>query len=106
MLLLLTTTFQTATGATGLRYYCSTTSWTFSGPGNHVFTYSAQYLLTVKTSYSSAVGGGWYDVGSVAQVTLKDAEVDEGQGTRLIFTGWSGDAQRIKLDIKYFHGLL
>lgn len=78
----------------GTRYYDSSPSWTFSGAGNHVFTYSTQYLLTVQTAWASnsTVGGGWYDVESVAQVTMKDAEVDEGQGTRLIFTGWSGDA--------------
>ena len=79
------------TGSNGTRYYDDSPSWTFSGAGNHVFSYSTQYLLTVQTAYSSSNGGGWYDSGSVAQVTMKDAEVDENQGTRLIFTGWKGD---------------
>lgn len=82
---------KNSTGS-GTRYYDSSPSWTFSGSGNHDFSYSTQYLLTVQTEYSSAGGGGWYDSGSVAQVTMKDAEVDENQGTRLIFTGWNGDA--------------
>ncbi len=81
-----------STGSGGTRYYDNSPSWTFSGAGNHVFSYSTQYLLTAQTAYSSIIGGGWYDSGSVAQLTMKDAEVDEGQGTRLIFTGWSGDA--------------
>ncbi|MGD0424864.1 MAG: zinc ribbon domain-containing protein [Candidatus Bathyarchaeia archaeon] len=81
-----------STGSRGTRYYDNSPSWTFSGAGNHVFSYSTQYLLTVQTAYSSTIGGGWYDSGSVAQLTMKDAEVDEDQGTRLIFTGWSGDA--------------
>jgi len=81
-------------GNNGTRYYDSSPSWTFSGAGNHVFNYSTQFLLTVQTAWASnsTVGGGWYDVNSVAQVTMKDPEVDGGQGTRLIFTGWSGDA--------------
>ena len=81
-----------STGGSGTRYYDSSPSWSFSGSGNHVFSYSTQYLLAVQTAYSSTDGGGWYDSGSVAQVTMKDAAVDEGQGTRLIFTGWNGDA--------------
>lgn len=81
-----------STGSGGTRYYDNSPSWTFSGSGNHVFSYSTQYLLTVQTAYSSIVGGGWYDSGSVVQVTMKDAEVDESQDTRLIFTGWNGDA--------------
>ena len=91
-----------SSGNNGTRYYCSDPSWSFSGPGNHLFTYSAQYLLTVKTAYSSAVGGGWYNSGSVAPVSLKDSEVDEGQGTRLIFTGWSGDASGSNLTANIF----
>ena len=81
-----------STGGLGTRYYDNSPSWSFSGAGTHVFSYSTQYLLTVQTAYSSTVGGGWYDSGSVAQVTMKDVEVDEGQGTRLIFTGWNSDA--------------
>lgn len=80
-----------STGSGGTRYYDSSPSWSFSGAGNHVFTYLTQYLLTVQTAYSSIAGGGWYDAGSVVQLSMKDAEIDEGQGTRLLFTGWSGD---------------
>ena len=78
-------------GTGGIRYYDNSPSWSFSGSGNHVFSYSTQYLLTVQTAYSSTVGGGWYDSGSVAQVVMKDAEVNESQDTRFIFTGWNGD---------------
>jgi len=81
-----------STGAGGTRYYDSSPSWTFSGNGTHVFSYSTQFLLAVQTAYSSIAGGGWYDSGSVAQVTVKDSEVDEGQGTRLIFNGWTSGA--------------
>ncbi|HUO41486.1 MAG TPA: zinc ribbon domain-containing protein [Methylomirabilota bacterium] len=81
-----------STGTGGVRYYDSSPSWTFSGTGTHVFSYSTQFLLAVQTAYSSIAGGGWYDSGSIAQVSVKDSEVDEGQGTRLIFNGWTSDA--------------
>jgi len=82
----------TSSGANGTRYYDSNPSWTITGSGNHTFTYSTQYYLTVETAYSSISGDGWYNAGSIAQPALKAGEVDEGQGTRLLFTGWSGDA--------------
>ncbi len=79
-------------GANGTRYFVHDASWSFSAAGNHVFTYAAQYYLTVQTTYSSSTGQGWYDSGTAVRVTVKGREVDEGQGTRHVFTGWSGDA--------------
>ena len=81
-----------STGTGGVRYYDNSPSWTFSGSGSHVFSYTTQFLLTAQTAYSSIAGAGWYDSGSIAQATVKDFEVDEGQGTRLIFSGWNSDA--------------
>lgn len=79
-------------GDKGTRYSTNSPSWSFSGPGSHTFTYSTQYLLTVQTPYSAATGGGWYDAGASVQTVLKNGQVDEGQGTRLVFTGWMSDA--------------
>jgi hypothetical protein len=84
-------------GDKGTRYSTNSPSWSFSGPGSHTFIYSTQYLLTIQTAYSSAGGGGWYDAGSTVQAVLKNGQVDEGQGTRLMFTGWTGDASGLNL---------
>ena len=84
-------------GDKGTRYSTNSPPWNFSGPGSHTFTYSTQYLLTIQTAYSSAAGGGWYDAGRTAQAVLKNGEVDEGQGTRVKFTGWTGDASGLNL---------
>jgi hypothetical protein len=84
-------------GDKGTRYSTNSPPWNFSGPGSHTFTYSTQYLLTIQTAYSSAAGGGWYDAGSTTQAVLKNGRVDEGQGTRLKFTGWTGDASGLNL---------
>jgi len=87
----------TSNGANGTRYYDSNPSWAFSGPGNHTFTYSTQFYLSVQTAYSSISGEGWYNSGSSAQPVLQSGEVDEQQGIRLLFTGWSGDASGTNL---------
>lgn len=79
-------------GANGTRYYEQEASWGFSASGNHVFTYTAQYYLTVQSSYSTPTGQGWYNSGASAQATVQDRQIDEGQGTRQVFAGWSGDA--------------
>jgi len=78
--------------ANGTRFYEQDASWAFTAAGSHIFTYTAQYYLTVKTSYSTSTGQGWYESDTAVQATLNDANVDQGQGTREVFTGWSGDA--------------
>jgi hypothetical protein len=81
----------------GTRYYANDTTWGVSGPASHVFTYAAQYLLSIQTAYGSANGAGWYNSGAVAHATLTSGEEPEGQGTRNIFTSWGGDATGTQL---------
>jgi hypothetical protein len=77
--------------ANGTRFYEQDASWSFTAAGSHTFTYTAEYYLTVETSYSTSTGQGWYSSGTAAQATVNDANVDQGQGTREVFTGWAGD---------------
>ncbi len=79
-------------GAGGVRYSEPDTSWVFTAGGSHVFLYTPQYYLNVSTNYGSATGSGWYDTGAKAQAILSNGEIDQGPGTRLMFTGWGGDA--------------
>ena len=81
----------------GTRYYENTTEWGVSSPGSHLFTYIPQYFLSVETGFSSATGQAWYNAGSTAHAILNDQQIAEGQGTRNIFTGWSGDATGTQL---------
>jgi hypothetical protein len=81
----------------GTRYYEKDTAWGVSSPGSHVFNYTAQYFLSVQTAFSSTTGQAWYDAGSTAHAMLNDQQIDEGQGTRNLFTGWSGDATGTQL---------
>jgi len=78
--------------ANGTRFYEPDASWAFTAAGSHIFTYTAQYYLTVETSYGTSTGQGWYESGTAVHATINDSNVDEGQGTREVFSGWSGDA--------------
>jgi hypothetical protein len=48
--------------------------------------------LTVQSPYGTPGGAGWYNAGSVAYATLNLGLLEHGNGTRRVFTNWSGDA--------------
>ena len=79
-------------GSVGTRYYEKDISWFFNTGATHVFSYSAQYYLTVKTSYGAPKGEDWYDSGSSVQTVLNTGEVLESPGIDHVFTGWGSDA--------------
>jgi PKD repeat protein len=61
---------------------------------NHTATahYIIEYYLTVSSPFGTVGGEGWYLSGSTAYATLNTGVVDHGNGTRRVFTSWSGDA--------------
>jgi len=61
---------------------------------NHTATahYRLEYYLTVLSPFGTVGGEGWYPSGSTAHATLNTGMVDHGNGTRRVFTNWSGDA--------------
>lgn len=66
-----------------------------SGDGDYndlVFSLQLQYYLTVVSPYDTLGGDGWYYNGSNASASLADGVIDHGNGTRRVFTHWSGDA--------------
>jgi uncharacterized repeat protein (TIGR02543 family) len=50
-----------------------------------------QYHLTVDSDYGSPQGEGWYDPGSTASFSVSSPD-DHGDGSRHVFTNWSGDS--------------
>jgi len=46
-----------------------------------------QYFLGLQSAYNTPLGGGWYDSGSSAVYSVQPV-LDEGNGTRRVFTGW------------------
>jgi PKD repeat protein len=61
---------------------------------NHTATahYRLEYYLTVTSPFGTVGGEGWYPSGSTAYATLDTCLIDHGNGTRRVFTNWSGDA--------------
>jgi PKD repeat protein len=61
---------------------------------NHTVTahYRLEYYLTVLSPFGTVGGEGWYPSGATAYATLNTGLIDHGNGTRRVFTSWSGDA--------------
>ena len=60
---------------------------------NHTATahYRLEYYLTVLSPFGTVGGEGWYPSGATAYAWLNTGMVDHGNGTRRVFTNWSGD---------------
>jgi uncharacterized repeat protein (TIGR02543 family) len=54
--------------------------------------YKTQYYLITSSTYGNVSGGGWYNSGTYANVTIFPLTVVVGSGTQYVFTGWTGDA--------------
>jgi len=55
-------------------------------------SYRTQYFLNVSSSHGVTSGSGWYDNGTVAYAGLNTGVIDAGNGSRLRFAYWSGNA--------------
>jgi hypothetical protein len=63
---------------------------TITGPTTIQGNYQTQYYVTVLTPYSSPVGGGWFNAGSSAYISLLASLVSGSSGTQYAFNGWIG----------------
>jgi len=70
----------------------TTVTFTINAPSSITWNWKTQYYLTVASPFDTTGGQGWYDSGSTAYAALNTGIVDHGNGTRRIFTNWSGDA--------------
>ncbi len=64
----------------------------FSGAMSLEARFRAEFYLTVTSPYGEASGGGWYDEGTIAFVSLSSTSVPGATGVRYAFVGWTGDA--------------
>ncbi len=65
---------------------------TVKGPIRLTAVYGIYYLVSVTTPYGEATGGGLYEEGSKAVVSVAGTE-EGGQGVRYVFSGWTGDIE-------------
>jgi hypothetical protein len=54
--------------------------------------YKTEHYLAVNSPFGSTLGLGWYDDGATAYAALNLGAVDFLNGSRVAFSGWSGDA--------------
>jgi hypothetical protein len=55
-----------------------------------VATWKTQYYVNVSSSYGTASGSGWYDLGSTVSISLDSTELQAGFLAYHRFNGWSG----------------
>lgn len=53
--------------------------------------FKVQHYVNVSSEYGSVSGGGWYDEGATAVISVTPGVTDFGNGTRRIFKSWIGD---------------
>ena len=63
---------------------------TVDAPTRLLAAWRTQYLVTANSEYGAALGGGWYDAGSSAQVSVPSI-ITYTNLTRRVFTEWTGD---------------
>ena len=61
-------------------------------PHTVVAHYKTQYLFTASSDYGIVQGGGWYDAGNSATLSVT-TEVDTSYGVKQIFVKWTGDTE-------------
>jgi hypothetical protein len=57
-----------------------------------VFSLQTQYYLNVVSPFATPMGQGWYNNGTNAYASVSIGLVDQGNGTRRLFTQWGADA--------------
>ena len=77
----------------------SSISITVESPVDLEAIWAVQYFLEVQGNGGNATGGGWYDVGDIAILEVRDpTPLDE--GSRLLFLGWTGDIISIEKSLR------
>ena len=64
---------------------------TMSGPKFVSAVWTTQYELQIESDYGHTAGAGWYAPNIQATFLVDTLTVDIANGTRRVFTGWSGD---------------
>jgi M6 family metalloprotease-like protein len=67
-------------------------SLTMSGPKLVSALWATQYELKIESEYGHVNGAGWYDPSAQANFGVDTFTIDTANGTRRVFTQWSGDA--------------
>jgi len=61
-------------------------------PATYKAIFSAQYVASIRIGPNSSISEDWYDEGVMIQLSVNSTEIPQGDGTRLVFRGWSNNA--------------
>jgi hypothetical protein len=81
------------TGWSGLSAYSNSSKIAFAVDAPHAFvaSWKTQYYLLIQSDLGSITGGGWYDAGTKANVTVDNTNVSQNPLVSSTFDGWTGD---------------
>ena len=60
-----------------------------SGNISETALWNVQYYVNATSDYGNVSGGGWYDSGSIATISIDKTLINFSNGTREIFSGWN-----------------
>ena len=63
-----------------------------SGPASYQAVFSKEFYVDVETAYGDVQGVGWHSVGESVRIKLSKSLIQFENDTRMVFSGWSGDA--------------
>ena len=77
-----------------------TTSVILNNPATITAVWKNSYFVNVVSPYGTTLGGGYYDEGEYAEISIKSTEIEVQQNRmKVIFDGWeTGDASIVALD--------
>jgi hypothetical protein len=86
-------------GSAGVKYTCNNSRVEVSSASSHVFSYAAEYFVSITTSPGGIFETprvGWYAPGTIISVKRTGSDVIYvADGTRLVFEGWYTNSERI-----------
>ena len=63
------------------------------GPINVTAKWKTQYYLNVQSPEAETTGSGWYEVGRMAQISIKSPTIPPGLWSAQVFDKWTGDLE-------------
>jgi len=68
-------------------------------PATYQAIFTTQYIASIKTEPNSSESERWYDEGIVIQLSVNSTVIPQGDGSRLVFKGWSNNASEPTINL-------
>jgi len=68
-------------------------------PATYQAIFTTQYIASIRTGPNSSESEGWYDEGIVIQLSVNSTVIPQGDGSRIVFRGWSNNASEPTINL-------